>query len=269
MFITASAAFLFAVVFLYLTPRVLADMRWQVRHPRLALLAWFGALFVGCGCILLSLMCLVFASLGVSPEVSITGGLALTFAGWLSLVVLGCILACILAAAEPLLKSHRAALSHVAPGPLVQEKRAGFTLTRFHATQPRAYTVGGKHPEILLSSGLESLLPVPQVQAVLAHEYAHLRQRHGLAIRIAEINALCLPAWSRVGHDLKRATLLLVELAADDAAARQAGAVHLARALYAVAEDTGQAALKMRVLRLMQRSWPLARTCTVPKAIRV
>lgn len=269
MIIIAVIAFLVAILCQYFTPRVLSGMRWQVCHPRLALTAWFGALLFGCGCVLLSLMSLVAASLAVSHEVSIGVGLLVTLAGWLGLIMLGTILAFVLAAAEPLMKSHQAAVNDVALGPLAQEKRDGFTLTRFHASQPCAYTVGGKRPEILLSSGLESLLPRPQVQAVLAHEYSHLRQRHGLAIRIAEIHALCLPTRSRVGYDFRRATFLLVELAADDAAARQAGAVHLARALNAVAEATGDTGLKVRVLRLMQRSWPLARTCTVPDAIRL
>jgi len=269
MMVTAVVAAVVAVACHYLTPRVLSDMGWQVRRPRLALTAWFGALLFGCCCAFLALSSLVAASLAVPHDASISVGLLRTFAGWLGLMMLGVVVALVLVAVESLVKSYRAVVDQVAPVSVTQQHRDGFTLTRFQAPQPLAYTLGGKRAEILLSSGLEALLPRPQVQAVLAHEYAHLRQRHGAAIRVAEIHALCLPARSRAGCDFRRATLLLVELAADDAAARQAGAVHLARALYAVAEATGDAGLRLRVLRLMQRSWPLARRCTVPEPIRL
>jgi Zn-dependent protease with chaperone function len=115
---------------------------------------------------------------------------------------------------------------------------------------------------------MEETLTVSQLQAVLAHEYAHLRQWHGWAVRIAQINALCLP---RVlpGRALQRATVLLIELAADDAAARQAGAAHLANALTVLANTTGDESMHLRAVRLTARRWPSAGRRRLPQAIRI
>ncbi|MAB20717.1 MAG: hypothetical protein CMH33_07370 [Microbacterium sp.] len=149
-----------------------------------------------------------------------------------------------------------------------REERDGFTLVRFRGDQLIACAVPGKHPEILLSTAMEETLTVSQLQAVLAHEYAHLRQRHGWAVRIAQINALCLSR-VRPGRALQRATVLLIELAADDAAARQAGAAHLANALTVLANAAGDESMHLRAVRLTARRWPSAARRRLPQAIRI
>ena len=93
---------------------------------------------------------------------------------------------------------------------------------------------------------------------MLEHERAHLRYRHHLAMGIASIYAGCLPR-TRSARALVRTTRLLVELTADDAAARRVGAVHLANALTQVGEATGDAAMIVRAERLTLRTWPPAR----------
>ena len=166
----------------------------------------------------------------------------LTVAAWLGLGGVGALVAFVAVASGPMragAEDSRAVNAAIASA---REERAGFTLVRFSSPQLIACVVPGRRPEILLSSAMEQALSLPQLQAVLAHEFAHLRQRHGWAMRIAELNALCLPR-TRPGRALKRATVLLIELAADDVAARQAGAANLANALSILAVsdhlDTG------------------------------
>ncbi|MGO2684385.1 MAG: hypothetical protein ACTIAA_09190, partial [Microbacterium sp.] len=65
-----------------------------------------------------------------------------------------------------------------------------------------------------------------------------------------------------------RATLLLVELMADDAAARQAGAAHLANALSQMAEAGDDVGMALRAERLTLRRWPRRERRRLPEPIR-
>ncbi|QTV80355.1 M48 family metalloprotease [Microbacterium sp. NIBRBAC000506063] len=254
---------------LLFAPLVLTRGRWQVRFPRLAFASWFGAFLVGCALALGSLVAMVAASLSASSSMDAAAATVVTVGTWLSLGAIGAIAAFVSVSAEPLADSHREAISALAAVALSREERRGFTLVRFASEEPVACAVPGRRPEILVSTGLEMLLSAAQLQAVLAHEYAHLRYGHGWAVRVAEVNALCLPRFLRAGRGLRRATLLLVELIADDAAARQAGAANLANALDRMAKESGDAGLALRAERLALRRWPRASHRRVPEPIRL
>jgi Zn-dependent protease with chaperone function len=101
----------------------------------------------------------------------------------------------------------------------------------YHA--PLAYSVGGRPGLVIATDGLTEL-PTEQLNAVLAHEYAHLRGRHHLLITIAEALAKALPLLAVV-RQAPVALRLLVELAADAAAARRYGQQAVCGALLAVA----------------------------------
>lgn len=120
--------------------------------------------------------------------------------------------------------------------------------------EPFACAIAGRESAVVISTGLRALLTPAQLEAVVAHERAHLRGRHYVALRLAELNRSCLPSL-RAGTQLLRATTLLVELIADDGAARRAGAVHLANALVQVARRTHDPAMELRAERLAERSW--------------
>ncbi|MFA7498031.1 MAG: M56 family peptidase, partial [Leucobacter sp.] len=100
-----------------------------------------------------------------------------------------------------------------------------------------------------------------------AHEFAHLRHQHGLAIRIAQLNALLLPG-TRASRALERTTRLQIELAADDAAARQVGAAHLANALTVLAAATHDVGMTLRAQRLTRKRWPAAQHRRLPQGLR-
>lgn len=99
---------------------------------------------------------------------------------------------------------------------------------------PAAYCIPGKGGLVAVTSGALELLDRPELHAVLAHERAHLAGRHHLLVALAQTGRRAfgrLPLFAhfpeRIGH--------LVELAADDAAARSASRSTLARSLLNVA----------------------------------
>lgn len=244
-----------AALVLLLAPLVLTAGRWQVRHPRTALTLWFSAMFAGIGLAVASAATALMSTVGCVSVASRGEWLMLTVVGWLSLGVLAAVIAFVSASAEPLADSWREAVGRFAPVAVSREKSVGVTLVWFDSDEATACAVPSRDPEIFLSTALTKLLNEPQLHAVIEHERAHLRQHHGWAVRIAEINALCVPRRFRAGRALKRATLLLIELIADDAAARRAGAVHLANALVTMGRVTADPGLELRADRLTLRRW--------------
>lgn len=261
----ATGAFLFAAVLvLLLAPLVLTAGRWQVRRPRTALTLWFCAFFTGIGFVLASATVVLMCSVEVVEVHSVAESVLLRIAGWLSLAVFAAVIVFVSASAEPLADSWREAVGRFAPVAISREESDGVTLVWFESEEPAACAVPSRSPEIFLSTALKELLSAPQLRAVIEHERAHLRQRHGWAVRIAEINALCLPGRIPAGRALKRATLLLIELIADDEAARRAGAVHLANALKSMGQVTNDAGLELRADRIALRRWRSRRLHTAP-----
>ncbi len=99
--------------------------------------------------------------------------------------------------------------------------------------------------EVLLSRSVVEQLDPPQLAALLAHERAHLRGRHDLILRIAALNADCLPGFV-TSAAMQRSTRLLIELIADRAAARDVGAGPIAAALSRLSEVTSTETLALR-----------------------
>jgi predicted Zn-dependent protease len=102
------------------------------------------------------------------------------------------------------------------------------------SARPAAYCIPGRGGLVAVTSGALALLDQPELEAVLAHEHAHLAGRHHLLVALAQTGRRAfgwLPLFAhlpeRIGH--------LVELAADDAAARGASRSILARSLLSVA----------------------------------
>jgi Zn-dependent protease with chaperone function len=105
--------------------------------------------------------------------------------------------------------------------------------------RPAAYCVAGRPAAIVVTSGALAVLKPPQLDAVLAHERAHLACRHhALTTAVRGLAAAFpgVPLFTRAGPEVSR----LSEMAADDSAARSAGRVTVASALLTLA--TGQPA---------------------------
>ena len=98
---------------------------------------------------------------------------------------------------------------------------------------PLAYCLPGLRPRVVLTRGVLDLLREDEVRAVLAHEQAHVEQRHDLVV----LPFLALGAtFPRLPGVLvaKQEVALLIEMLADDRAVRRHPRAVLARALYRV-----------------------------------
>ena len=98
------------------------------------------------------------------------------------------------------------------------------------AAEPMAYCLPGLRSRVVVSDATLTSLEPEELRAVLAHERAHLRARHDLVLEAFLVLHTAFPRGVRSRSAL-RAVRLLVELLADDSAARRAGPKPLARAL--------------------------------------
>lgn len=140
---------------------------------------------------------------------------------------------------------------------------------------PVAFCIPGARPLLVLSSGMVAELDRAQVAAVVAHERAHLRERHHLLLLPFVAWEAALPVLPAAGG-ANAAVRKLVEMRADDVAlASLPGAAPrrtLAQAIVAAAGGTGGApagalavsgdGLRARVERLLEPPRPL------PAAVR-
>ena len=97
-----------------------------------------------------------------------------------------------------------------------------------------AYCLPGRNGQAVITTGALRTLAAEQVAAVLAHERAHLRGRHHLVLAGAEALARAfprVPLFERARTEIAR----LIELLADDVAARRHPRIHLAAALVSLA----------------------------------
>ncbi len=108
---------------------------------------------------------------------------------------------------------------------------------------PTAYCIPGRHSRVVLSQGVLDALPPDQLDAVVAHEEAHLRGRHDLLLEFFAVVTRAVPGPLRSAEALSEVRLL-VEALADRAAVRRSGEVATARALITLAGSrTPEAAL--------------------------
>jgi Zn-dependent protease with chaperone function len=96
-----------------------------------------------------------------------------------------------------------------------------------------AYCVPGLRSRIVISAGALDLLDQDELAAVLAHERAHLRERHDLVL-LPFTALLRAFRWVSVAREAEAAVSLLVEMHADDRALRHRPALELATALLRV-----------------------------------
>jgi Zn-dependent protease with chaperone function len=278
--VTAGTLAVLAVLLAWPVPRALGRSSWPRRDPVVALVCWqalglagglsmVGALLVhGLAPWAGSLPAAIGAVVAGRPAVAPVRGdhwAALTLAGVLAAELLG-MLALSWVRTARTRRRHRALLELVVrPSAEVPDARL------LEHPAPVAFCLPGARPLLVLSSGMVAELDDAQLAAVVAHERAHLRERHHLLLLpfVAWEAALpVLPAAARA----HRAVRELVEIRADDVAllalpgpgARRT----LARAIVAAAGGAGDqvpsgalavtgSALGARVVRLLEPPRPL------------
>jgi Zn-dependent protease with chaperone function len=133
----------------------------------------------------------------------------------------------VLAAARRRRSAHDDVLAVIArPGPAADVRI-------IDGDRPAVYCLPGRR-RIVLTTGALSRLDDGELAAVLAHERAHLSGRHHLVVALAAALPRTFPAVGLFAV-AARQVAYLVEIAADDAAARRAPRLTVASALLAVA----------------------------------
>lgn len=129
---------------------------------------------------------------------------------------------------------------------------------------PAAFCVPGRGGRIVVTQGAFDRLSPRELDGVLAHEAAHLRGRHSWALALSQVLATAFPG-VRLFEVARRETGQLLELLADDAAARQVDRVSVASAIVSLVEmkaptsalAMAQDAAVLRVSRLLEPRPPL------------
>lgn len=127
-----------------------------------------------------------------------------------------------------------------------------------------AYCLPGRHGRVVLTTAAVAGLDADELSAVIAHERAHLRERHHIAVAVANGLARAfpgLPLFATAAGEVAR----LVEMRADDAAAHDTDQISVAAALVALAGmrapraalAAADSAGTTRVLRLLEPASPV------------
>ncbi|GAB3480163.1 M56 family metallopeptidase [Amycolatopsis cihanbeyliensis] len=213
--------------------------RWTHAHPRTALVLWQ---VVGLTVVVSTVGALL--GIGLAPyrrgQVPALGALASELAAgevWrtvdpahLGVAAAGLALACWLIGNQVvcLVRTNRLRARHRAILNLVAHSAAD-ALVVDHPIAV-AYCLPGRTPRIVVSAGTRHLLTGVELDAVLAHERAHARERHDLVLAPFHALRRLWPGGRLLGRACT-AIALLVEMCADDRAASQHGAEPLASAL--------------------------------------
>lgn len=245
---------------LFGSPYVLSRGHWRVRRPRLCLTVWFTLFASG---VLATLTAVVVAvALGIRVNTLVGTGSPIGPTGeflvaWLALAGSGAALSLVLTKVGSMVVAERqlrADFAHlVATAGYRHEVVRGLKINFVSSRQPIACALRGRTPEILISSRLADHLHPREIRAVIEHERAHVRGHHDVITRAAALNCACLP--SLLGpRELRRTTALLIELIADDRAARSTSAADVAAALRALEELQPEPSLALRARRLLAQS---------------
>lgn len=251
-----------------LLPPLLARAAWPSRSPGLALLLWQA---VGLAGGLLTLTLLATAALAPLGSTQLQAlrhlgraGVVTWAFGLLALAVLGRLLWVLVGSTWRTVRARRRNRVLV---DLVGERNLLLRGTSVvDHDVPVAYCLPGLHPRLVLSRGALSLLTYDELRAVLSHERAHLTQRHDLVVLPFVALGATFPALPAV-RTARAEVGLLVELLADDRAARRHDRTHLAQALWKIGTSEAPAGalgvagqdVLLRAQRLLEPPRPLRR----------
>ena len=165
-----------------------------------------------------------------TPGGATVAGLGLTLAG-------AVVARTTLTAVTHLRAAGRQALRHAQTARLAGWPEPALGAVLVEHPEPAAYCVAGRHPTVILTTGAVAALDPAQLQAVLAHERAHLAGQHHRLLAMARIGRQVLP-FVPLMRDADLQVARLVELHADDAATRASDPRSLATALVVLATAT-------------------------------
>ncbi|HEY6277806.1 MAG TPA: M56 family metallopeptidase [Streptosporangiaceae bacterium] len=233
--------------------RLLGRARWTARAPLLAIVTYLAAGWSVVAALGLACLTLAVDATDLSGGLShLIGACVLrlretygspggaTVAG-LGLTLAGAIVArTVVTAMTHLRAARQQALLHAQTARLVGRPEPSLDAVLVEHSEPVAYCVAGRHPTVILSTGAMNALDPAQLEAVLAHERAHLAGRHHRLLALARIGRLVLP-FLPLMRDADPQVARLIEMHADDAAARASDPRSLATALVVLATGASPA----------------------------
>ncbi len=258
--------------------RLLGRASWAVRAPLLGIVIYLAAVWSVVAALGLAGLTLAVHATALGGGLSHLIGacvlrLRATYAtpGGATVAELGLILAgAVMARTAVTATTHlravrRQAVQHAQAARLVGRPDPDLGVTLVDHAQPAAYCVAGPHPTVILTTAVLEALDPEQLDAVLAHERAHLASHHHRLLAVARIGRQILP-FLPLMRDADTQITRLVEMHADDAATAGRGSRPLATALVLLAGAPGPALglaaaatdAVQRVQRLLRPAEPLS-----------
>jgi Zn-dependent protease with chaperone function len=155
------------------------------------------------------------------------------------------------------LRMRARARDHAQAVRLVGHGTGGGNFMVIEAAQPAAYCVSGQPSAIVVTTAALAALDNRQLAAVLAHEQAHLTGRHSLVVTGLRGLATVFPHVRLMTEGLQEVSRLL-EMCADDAAARRHGSAALLSGLLTLCRAAPAEALAAADLAVLARAERLA-----------
>jgi Zn-dependent protease with chaperone function len=243
----AAALAAYAVCAGVLGPHLLGRADWAERAPRLGILTYLAAAWsVVAACGLAGLTLTVHATalggglsrligacvLRLRAEYATPGGGAVA---WSGLALAAAVAAWTVVTAVTHLRAVRGQAVRTAQAVrLVGQPEPELGAVLVEHLQPAVYCVAGPHPTVVMTTGALQALDPGQVDAVLAHERAHLACHHHRLLAIARIGRQVFP-FIPLMRDAAGQVARLAEMHADDAATAGRDTRPLATALVVLA----------------------------------
>lgn len=245
MVVTGVVLVALALVVVVVAPRVLTRSAWTIDHPRTALVSWSVAVLLGVVGFVVGTALVVVSDRPLTDpfrlDDSPTHGLNLG-------VALLAVAAFVIAVRVRPGPEHEAVRRAMRSGDAPHREIDGTPVALVEADHALACAVPGRSGGVLVSTGLADLLRTDELEAVVAHERAHLTQHHAVAVAVAESIERAVP-WVPGARAMARSTRVLVEFAADDAAARRVGRDALRRAVLVADGTSALGAIRASRLR--------------------
>jgi len=279
----------FAILVAGLGPRLLRRSSWPDRSPRLGILAWQALSLSVLAAVVLAGVALAVPTVPLTAnladllsacatalraEYATPGGAAVSLAGAvLAVTLLGRTGYILLAGAVTSSRQRGRQLEALA---LIAHLDECHDVLVVDHSAVAAYCLPGRRRQVVLTTAALEALDEAQLTAVIAHERAHLRERHHLVLAATAALERAFPR-VRVFRDAHTEATRLVEMLADDAAARRSDRLTVATALVRLAEaSTPAAALGVggttsvaRVRRLVAPAHPLGAAASALAAVAI
>ncbi|HVZ77401.1 MAG TPA: M56 family metallopeptidase [Gemmatimonadaceae bacterium] len=243
----------YALVLALAGPAILTRARWTSRAPMWGVLAWQSLVVSIIAATVLGALALVIPSdhyrdgiahllRACTTALTARFGPSDAIAAWFGLAVAGTIVGSLtVATLATMLVTARARRRHQAALDLVAVRAAHPAMRLLPDSRVIGYCLPGRAPRVVISTGAVATLRADELNAVVQHELAHLRGRHHLLVIAALIPRRAFGG-IRVFAQAHREVARLVELRADDVAARSCGRPALARAIVRMATAATPAA---------------------------